>query len=177
MINIRFHGRGGQGVVTSAELLAVAASIDNKHAQAMPTFGPERTLAPVTSFCRIDTKPIVVYQEIYAPDVVVILDPSLIGVVDVIKGLKEGSTVIINSKPMEFKVDVKDVKVRYIDALPIAMDFIGKPFVNTVILGALARMNVVSIDSLRKAITQRFSGENGQKNADAATACFDACEI
>ena len=175
MLNIRFHGRGGQGVVTSAELLAVAASLDGKYAQAMPSFGPERTLAPVTSFCRIDDKPIVVYQEIYQPDIVVVLDPSLLSVVDVLKGLRPGGTVIINSKPSDFKC--KDCKMQFIDARPIAMGLIGKPFVNTVILGALGRKGIVSMESLRNAIMHRFPGENGRKNADAATACYDACQI
>lgn len=176
MINIRFHGRGGQGIVTSADILAVAASLDGKHAQAMPAFGPERMLAPVTSFCRIDDKPIVVYQEIYHPDIVVVLDPSLLDVVDVLKGLKPGGTVIVNSKPMEFKC--ADCKLHFIDARPIAMKVIGKPFVNTVILGALSRITgVVSIDSLRKAILHRFPDERGEKNASAAQACYESCPV
>jgi 2-oxoacid:acceptor oxidoreductase gamma subunit (pyruvate/2-ketoisovalerate family) len=176
MLNIRFHGRGGQGIVTSADILAVAAANDGKYAQAMPAFGPERTLAPVTSFCRIDTKPIVVYQEIYHPDIVVVLDPSLLSVVDVLKGLQPGGTVIINSKPSDFKCT--DCKMHFIDARPIAMKVMGKPFVNTVILGALARISgVVSSKSLKDAILHRFPGEGGEKNAEAAQACYDSCPI
>lgn len=176
MINVRFHGRGGQGIVTSADILAVAVSMDGKHAQAMPAFGPERTLAPVTAFCRIDTKPIVVYQEIYHPDIVVVLDPSLLGVVDVLKGLKPSGTVIINSKPSGFKCP--DCKLHFIDARPIAMKVIGKPFVNTVILGALARITgVVSIKSLKEAILHRFPDERGELNANAAQACYDSCPV
>ena len=176
MINVRFHGRGGQGIVTSADILAVAAANDGKYSQAMPAFGPERTLAPVTAFCRIDDKPIVVYQEIYHPDIVVVLDPSLLSVVDVLKGLRPGGTVIINSKPSDFTC--ADCKLHFIDARPIAMKVMGKPFVNTVILGALARTSgVVSMKSLSEAILHRFPGEAGEKNAEAAKACFDSCQI
>jgi 2-oxoacid:acceptor oxidoreductase gamma subunit (pyruvate/2-ketoisovalerate family) len=174
MISIRFHGRGGQGIVTSADILAVAAELEGKYAQAMPSFGPERTLAPVTSFCRIDTKPIVVYQQIYHPDVVIVLDSTLLDSVDVLSGLKKNGDVIINSKPSEFKC--AEGKVHFVDAYPIAMRVIGKPFVNTVILGALAKITgVVSIESLKEAIMRRFPDERGKLNADAAQACYDSC--
>ena len=176
MINIRFHGRGGQGIVTSAELIAVAASLDGKYAQAIPSFGPERSMAPVMSFCRIDDKPITVYQQIYHPDIVVILDNTLFGSIDVLKGLKKGGHVIINSKPVEFKY--AEGKVHFVDAYPIAMRVIGKPFVNTVILGALSRItNVISMGSLKNAIKQRFGGEAGEKNATAAEECYESCSI
>lgn len=176
MINIRFHGRGGQGIVTSAEIMAVAASFDGKFAQAIPSFGPERSMAPVTSFCRIDDKPIIVYQQIYHPDIVVVLDSTLLGVVDVLKGLKKDGNVIINSKETSFKC--AEGKVHFIDAYPIAMKVIGKPFVNTVILGAISRITkTVSIESLKKAIKQRFPGEVGEKNAAAAEECYESCPI
>lgn len=176
MINIRFHGRGGQGIVTSAEIVAVAASYDNKYGQAIPSFGPERSMAPVMSFCRIDDKPIIVYQQIYHPDIVVVLDPTLLGVVDVLKGLKTEGTVIINSAPRDFKC--AGANVYFVDALPISMKVIGKPFVNTVILGALSQITgVVSMDSLKKAILHRFSGDVAEKNAAAAEECYKSCKL
>lgn len=168
MISIRFVGRGGQGVVTSAEILAVAASLDGKYAQALPSFGPERSLAPVMAFCRIDEKPIVVYQQIYHPDVVVLLDPTLIGVVDLTRGLKENGIIIVNSR------ERKEIggKEYFVDAYDIAKRTIGKPFVNTAILGALSKITgVVSLDSLKKAIAQRF-GE-GNPNIAAAEECYN----
>lgn len=175
MINVTFYGRGGQGVVTSAEVLAVAASFDNKFGQAIPSFGPERTGAPVVAFCRIDTKPIVVYQQVYHPDIVVVLDPSLIGIVDVSKGLKEGGHIIINSRPFDFKC--QKGSVHFIDALPIAMEKIGKPFVNTAVLGAVSKIaGIVSLDALKKAIAQRFPDERGPKNIAAAERCYEVAK-
>ncbi|MEM2974621.1 MAG: 2-oxoacid:acceptor oxidoreductase family protein [Candidatus Micrarchaeia archaeon] len=172
MTSIRFHGRGGQGVVTSAEVLAVAAKMDKKYAQALPAFGPERSMAPVTSFCRIDEKPIIVYQQIYHPDVVVVLDPTLIGVVDFTKGLKPDGEVILNSG---HKASCPIGNVTCIDAESIAMKNIGKPFVNMAMLGALAKITkVVSLDSLKEAIGERFG--KGNPNVKAAEECYNVCE-
>jgi len=169
MLSIRFHGRGGQGVVTASDVLAVAAKIDGKYAQALPAFGPERSMAPVVSFCRIDSKPIIVYQQIYSPDIVVVLDPTLIGVVDFTKGLKSEGNVILNSS---HKTSCPIGKVTCIDAEAIAMKIIGKPFVNMVMLGALAGItNVVSLNSLKEAIAERFGKDN--PNIKAAEECYN----
>jgi 2-oxoacid:acceptor oxidoreductase gamma subunit (pyruvate/2-ketoisovalerate family) len=169
MISIRFHGRGGQGVVTSAEVLAIAIQKDGKYAQALPAFGPERSMAPVVSFCRIDEKPIIVYQQIYHPDMVVVLDPTLIGVIDFTKGLKPEGNVILNSS---HTVSCPIGKVMCIDAEAIAMKVIGKPFVNMVMLGALAGITgVVSIKSLKEAIVERFGEDN--PNVKAAEECYN----
>lgn len=175
MIRIRFHGRGGQGVITSSEILAVAASLDGKYGQAMPAFGPERTLAPVMSFCRIDEHPIAVYQETYHPDVVVVLDPTIVDAVDVLKGLRQGGTVIINSKPSD--ISCAGGKVVFVDALEIAKKHLGKPFVNTAILGALVKItSAVSLDALKSAILKRFPDERGPKNAAAAEECYNTAK-
>jgi len=170
MISIRFHGRGGQGVVTSSEVLAVAAKIDGKYAQALPAFGPERSMAPVVSFCRIDDKPIIVYQQIYNPDIVVVLDPTLIGKVDFTKGLKQDGQIIINTSHKDVKCAVGDLSC--LDAEAIAMKIIGKPFVNMVMLGALVgATNIVSLNSLKEAITERFGKDN--LNIKAAEECYN----
>jgi len=131
-------------------------------------------MAPVTSFCRIDDKPIRVYQEIYHPDIVVVLDQTLTGVVDFTKGLKPGGTILINSTSTDLKFG--DAKVVALDTTAIALRITGRAFVNTAILGALSRISgVVTMTSLKKALTQRF-GE-GDPNIAAAEECFEACPI
>lgn len=173
MINVRFHGRGGQGVVTSAEILAIACGFENKYAQALPSFGPERTGAPVSSFCRIDEKPINIYQQVYHPDYVVVLDKSLFGKIDITSGLKPNGHVIVNSKS---KIDIENIS-HFIDATKIAYEVIGRPFVNIAMLGALSKVSgLVSIDSIRKACIQRFGEEVGKKNAEAARKCYEVIE-
>jgi len=169
MISIRFHGRGGQGVVTSSDVLANAIHKDGKYAQALPAFGPERSMAPVVSFCRIDEKPIIVYQQIYHPDIVVVMDPTLIGIVDFTRGLKPEGKVIINTSHKEVKCAGEPM---CIDAEAIAMRIIGKPFVNMVMLGALAGITeIVSMKSLKEAIAERFGADN--PNIKAAEECYN----
>ncbi len=175
MINVRFHGRGGQGVVTSAEVLAISCDLEGKFAQALPSFGPERTGAPVISYCRINEKPIKVYQQIYHPDYVVVLDESLLKVIDVLAGLKKGGHLIINSKDKYFKC--ADGVVHFVDAYSISMKIIGKPFVNMAMLGAFAKVsNIVSLSSLKKAMIKRFGEEIGEKNFEAAEECYNVVE-
>jgi len=175
MISIRFHGRGGQGAVTSAEVLAIACGFEGKYAQALPSFGPERTGAPVASFCRISESPIRVYQQIYHPDYVIVLDESLLKVVDVLTGLKKGGSVIINSKSRDFKC--AEGKVYFIDAHSIATKIIGKAFVNIAMLGAFAKISkLISLESIREATIQRFGEEVGLKNYEAAEECYRAIE-
>ena len=160
MLEIRFHGRGGQGAVTAAEVLAVAAFKDGKYAQAFAKFGPERRGAPVSSFTRIDDSPIRIRQNVYEPDIVVVLDSSLMKVVDVKEGLKENGILLINTG--------KDIPNAWcVDATSIAMDIIGKPIVNTAMLGAFSKASecAVSLDSIVEAIKERFPGEMGKKNA------------
>lgn len=171
MLSIVFHGRGGQGAVTAAELLAVAASYEGKSSQAFPVFGVERRGAPVTAFCRIDDKPIRVHQQIYEPDIVVVLDKTLIDVVDVCKGLKEDGTVIVNSKE---KPNVKAKNVYFVDATEIALKHIGAAITNTAMLGAFSKATgVVKLDSVKKAIGERFDGETAEKNKAAIEECYN----
>jgi pyruvate ferredoxin oxidoreductase gamma subunit len=166
MKEIRFHGRGGQGVVTSANLLAIAAFKEGKYCQAFPFFGTERRGAPVVSFARIDKKFIRTREQIYNPDYVVVLDPTLLDDVDVTKGLKDDGMIIVNTnKKVKFKTKAK---IKNVDATAIALEVIGKPFVNTSMIGALiGATNIVKLESLIDAIKERFSGEIERNNIRA----------
>ena len=179
MLEIRFHGRGGQGGVTSAEMVALAAIDEGKYAQAFPSFGPERRGAPVQAFNRIETdRPIRVRGEILEPNVIVVLDPSLLDVVDVTAGLKPGGIAVINSRktPAEIRAKLKltpDQKVATVDATKIAKEILGVPITNTTMLGALVKATqVVKIDSLLKPLEHRF-GFLTEKNVKAMKAAYE----
>jgi 2-oxoacid:acceptor oxidoreductase gamma subunit (pyruvate/2-ketoisovalerate family)/2-oxoacid:acceptor oxidoreductase delta subunit (pyruvate/2-ketoisovalerate family) len=174
VLEIRFHGRGGQGAVTSAELFAQAAIMEGKYAQAFPSFGPERRGAPVVAFCRIDDRPIFLRTEINKPDIVMVLDPSLLSVVDVTSGLKDGGILIINSEkePHHFMLERLE-QAATINATQIALDILKRPITNTVLLGALARISaVVKMESLIDAIEQRFDAKNAARNVQALQKAF-----
>lgn len=167
MFQVRFHGRGGQGAVTAAELLSVAAFLEGKYAQAVPSFGPERTGAPVTAYCRIADEPIRSHEPIVEPDAVVVQDASLLRSVDVFAGLAEHGTVLVNAHhTIEHAVTV--------DASEIAQRALGKPIPNAALLGALVGLtHIVSIDSLATAIERHFVGATREGNLAAARAGFD----
>ncbi len=178
MIEVRFHGRGGQGAITAAEILATAAFLDGKESQAFGSFGPERTGAPVMSFCRIDDKQIRLHQQVYEPDYVVVLDETLLSSVNVFDGVKKTGKAIFATKeqPAAFFAQANGIVVDTVDAYAIAKEKIGRPIVNTALLGAIARATgIVSMDSLKKAIQERFPKELAEKNIAAATACYDSC--
>lgn len=175
MIEVRFHGRGGQGAVTAAEILAKAAFEDGKYCQAFPFFGVERRGAPVMAFTRIDDKPIRRRYQVYNPDYVVVLDDGLLEVVDVFSGIKEGANVIINTN--NGVENSNGVKINKIDATGIALDILGVPIVNTILLGAFAGVTgQVSIESLIKIINETFSGSVAEKNVKAAKMAYDAAK-
>jgi len=160
MFEIRIHSRGGQGGVTAARLIAMAALHDGKYATACPFYGAERRGAPIVSFVRIDDHPIKVYSQIRNPDLVLVLDESVMSVVDVLHGLKKGGRVLINSAHKhEFagfvtsNVDLTGIALR--DHLVVA----GSPVLDTTVLGALAKMGICSVDSVKKAIREMFSDE------------------
>jgi pyruvate ferredoxin oxidoreductase gamma subunit len=177
LIEIRWHGRGGQGAVTSAELLAKAAIIEEKYAQAFPAFGPERRGAPVVAFDRIDSqKPIRVRAEIREPDVVIVLDPTLLSVVKVTSGLKPKGILVINTSK-NFEAIEKDFgsdwKLALVDANKIAREVLGVPIVNTTMLGALLKaMAVVKMESLVEPIKERFD-RLAEKNFNAVKKAFE----
>jgi len=161
MIEIRIHGRGGQGVVTAAELIAIAAFKDGKQAQAFPSFGVERTGAPVESFARIDEQPIIIRQQILKPNILIIQDLTLLDDPNITKGCDKKTIVIINSTKTkdELKINLPQNNLHVIDASKIAMEIIGKNIVNTVILGAFAKTTgLVSLESLNLAIKEKFFG-------------------
>ncbi len=165
MIEVRIHGRGGQGAVTAAQLLAIAAFYDGKYAQAFPMFGVERRGAPATSFVRISDSPIHVREQIYNPDYVLVFDPLLVELADAKKGLKEEMVVNTNEK-ME-KGFCQDLTCK-------AMKIFGKPIINTLILGTFAgRTGVVSLEGLKKAIDQKFKGELAEKNKQAIEEAYN----
>jgi pyruvate ferredoxin oxidoreductase gamma subunit len=174
MIEIRFHGRGGQGAVTGAEILAKAAFEDGKYSQAFPFFGVERRGAPVQAFTRIDDKPIQIRYQVKNPDYVVVLDDGLVGVIDILAGIKDTSKVIVNThhkdKLSEFSVE----KMYDIDATGIALDNLGVPIVNTIMLGAFAKKSSeVSLESIKKIIKETFPGKIGEKNSKAAEIAYE----
>lgn len=172
MIEIRFHGRGGQGAVTAAEILAKAAFEDGKYCQAFPFFGAERKGAPVVAFSRISDKPIRRRYQVYNPDYVIVLDETLLDAVNVSSGLKEGGHIIINTKN---NVNVgENIETYTIDATGIALDILGVPIVNTAMLGAFAGITgEVSVDSIIKMIKETFPGKIGAKNAEASKIAYE----
>lgn len=179
MYQIRIHGRGGQGVVTAAELIAIAAFNDGKKAQAFPSFGVERTGAPIEAFARIDTKPIRTREHIYEPSVLIVQDPTLLDVVDVAKGCNEDTVVIINTSKPKSSIDLKISKANLyvLDATKIALEELGRNIVNTVILGAFASATgLVSLESLEKAVEQKFASKGKamvEKNISAIKRAYN----
>lgn len=175
MIEIRIHGRGGQGSVTAAELIAIAAFYDGKFSQGFPNFGVERRGAPVTAFVRISDKPIRLRSQIYQPDFIIIQDPTLIGGVEVFAGAQKGAKILINTtKPASHFKAPAGVTIKTIAATDLAVKIIGKPIINTILLGAFAKLSgLIKLASVEKAIKERFGGEVGEKNVAAAREGFE----
>jgi len=180
MIEIRLHGRGGQGAVTSAELLALAAIKEGKYAQAFPSFGPERRGAPVVAFCRISDERIRVRSVIAHPDIVLVLDPSILRLVDVSNGLKPEGVLVTNTRfsPEEIKKEL-GVKTRLatIDATKIAREELGLPITNTTMLGALLKASeVVDKGSMIEPLQERF-GRIAERNIKAFERAYKETRI
>lgn len=170
MKELRVHGRGGQGGVTSAELVATAAIDEGKYAQAFPSFGPERRGAPVAAFIRVSETPIRTREKVYHPDIVLVLDSSLPTLVDVAEGLNEGGIVILNTSlgaaEARKKFGLKS-KLALVDANTIAREVIGMPITNTTMLGALLKATgIVGLAALEEALDRRF-GRLSEKNKNA----------
>jgi pyruvate ferredoxin oxidoreductase gamma subunit len=182
MFQVRIHGRGGQGVVTAAELLSVAAFAQGRHAQAFPTFGSERTGAPVVSFCRISDEPIRVREPIAEPDALIVQDPTLLHQVDLFAGLGPDGYVLLNSARSLDELGIGELIGRFrrerlltIPATRIAREHLGRPLPNAALLGGFAALSgEVSIDAIAEAIRERFPGRVGDDNVAAAEAAFDA---
>jgi pyruvate ferredoxin oxidoreductase gamma subunit len=180
MIEIRWHGRGGQGAVTSIEMLALAAIEEGKYAQGFPSFGPERRGAPVAAFNRIDDDRIRARSAIYTPDVVVVLDASLVGLVNVLEGLKPDGTLVVNTvkSPDEIKKELNfKGTVATVDASTIARKELGVPITNTTMLGAVVKaINVIKIKSLEGPLKERF-GRLAPRNINALKRAFKELKI
>jgi pyruvate ferredoxin oxidoreductase gamma subunit len=180
MIEIRFHGRGGQGAVTSAELTALAAIGEGKYAQAFPSFGPERRGAPVMAFVRVSETPIVTREKVYEPDIVIVLDPSLLKIVNVEAGLKNGGVVILNTSKSAEKIrEETGIKARLatVDASRIAMETMRVPITNTTMLGALVKASgIVQMSGLQDPIKHRF-GPIAERNMNACTRAYEETKV
>jgi len=181
MFQVRIHGRGGQGAVTAAELLSVAAFLEGKHAQAFPSFGPERSGAPVVAFCRIDAQPIRLHEPVIEPDTVVVQDATLLHSVDVFQGLSPRGFLLLNSGRSLGDLGLSDVVARLparharaVDATAVARQCLGKPLPNAALLGGVAALTgAVGLDAVVQAIVARFRGQAGEGNAAAARAAYD----
>jgi pyruvate ferredoxin oxidoreductase gamma subunit len=177
MIEICIYGRGGQGGVTLAELVAHAAIQEGKYAQSMPSFGPERRGAPVLAFLRVNERErIKIRTEIAEPDVLVVLDPRLLHVGDIVSRLKKEGIAVINTKksPEEMRSDFEDVtKIAVVDAMSIAREILGLPIVNTTMIGALIKaVGLVKLESLEEPMNERF-GKVAAKNINAMRRAYE----
>lgn len=177
LVEIRWHGRGGQGAVTSAELLARAAISEGKFAQAFPSFGPERRGAPVLAFVRINAdQPIRTRAEITRPDVVVVLDSGLLSIVNVTAGLKDGGVVVINTKQnieqIRRELGVKQI-IAVVDATGIARELLGVPIANTSMIGAVIKATgAVDLKSVEEPLSDRF-GRLAERNINAMRRAYE----
>ena len=175
---VRIHGRGGQGVVTAAEVLSVAAFDEGRHAQAFPSFGSERTGAPVTSFCRIDDREIRLREPIAEPDALIVQDPTLLHQVDLFAGLRPGGHVLINTERTPEELGLTEMfegpeapTLLTVPASEIAREHLGRPLPNVALLGGFAAINpLISIEGVERAIEDRFSGSVAEGNRAAARA-------
>jgi pyruvate ferredoxin oxidoreductase gamma subunit len=180
MIEVRFHGRGGQGAVTSAELIALAAIDEGQYAQAFPSFGPERRGAPVVAFLRVSSSQIRIRSKVYHPDIVVVLDPTLLDIVDVSAGLKPKGLLVINTAK-----SLEQIRKEYgfkgplavVDASKIAMEEMKVPITNTTMLGSLIRAGkVAKLESMDNPLAHRF-GKIAERNKKAMQRAFDETQI
>jgi len=176
MFQVRIHGSGGQGVVTGAEMLSIAAFLGGRHAQAFPSFGSERTGAPVVAFCRIADTPIRLREPVMAPDALIIQDPTLLHQVDVFSGLTDDGTILINTAKSfdalglgEFAKRFRRERLLTVPATELALRHVGRPLPNAALLGAFAALGgLVALDAVNAAIERKFSGAVARANIAAA---------
>ncbi len=181
MFEMRIHGRGGQGVVTAAEMLSIAAFEEGRHAQAFPSFGSERTGAPVVAFCRIADKEIRLREPIMQPDALIIQDPTLLHQVDVFAGLKKDGLILINTKSSFAELGLDDFvrdwpaeRLCTLAATDLGLKHVGRPMPNVPLLAGFAALSgVVKLESVIMAINAKFSGKVAQGNVAAATEAYN----
>jgi pyruvate ferredoxin oxidoreductase gamma subunit len=184
MFQVRIHGRGGQGVVTAAEMLSIAAFREDRYAQAFPSFGSERTGAPVVAFCRIDNRPIRSREPVMKPDTVIIQDATLLQVIDVFSGLTRDGYVLINTAHdlaalglAEFVAERHRSRIATVNATELAMEHIGRPVPNAALLGAFAALTrQVTLESVAAAIAETFGEKLAKANIAAASAAYAALQ-
>ena len=182
MFQVRIHGRGGQGVVTGAEMLSIAAFLGGKHAQAVPNFGSERTGAPGVAFCRISDKPIRLREPVMTPDALLIQDPTLLHQVDVFQGLTKDGYILINTNRSfeelglgEFAKGFRPERLRTVPATELALKYVGRAVPNVPLLGGFAAISgVITIEAVISAIKDKFSGKVADGNIAAATGAYEA---
>lgn len=182
MFQVRIHGRGGQGVVSAAEMLSIAAFEENKHSQAVPSFGSERMGAPVVAYVRIDDKEIELREPVLEPNLLIVQDPTLFHAIDVFAGLKDDGYVLINSSKSIKELDIEDAVSKLpeghactVAATELALKHLKRPTPNTVLLGAFTALSdEVNIDAVCAAIMKKFPGKIGQMNVAAARAAHSA---
>lgn len=180
MFQVRFHGRGGQGVVTAAEMLSVAAFTEGRFSQAFPSFGSERMGAPVVSFCRIDDQSIRSREPVTKPDALIIQDVTLIHQVDLFAGLSTEGYVLINTSKSLDELGIGDYlrtfhreRLLTCPATELALEHLGRPLPNAVLLGGFAALTAqVTLESIATAINERFKGATGERNVAGATAAY-----
>jgi pyruvate ferredoxin oxidoreductase gamma subunit len=176
MFQVRIHGRGGQGVVTGAEMLSVAAFLGGKHAQAFPSFGSERTGAPVVAFCRIDEQPIRLREPVMAPDALIVQDATLLHQVDVFAGVGADGYLLINTSRSfdalglgDFVKGFRPERLLTVPATELALRHVGRPVPNAALLGAFAALGgLITLDAVVAAIESRFRGPVAHGNVAAA---------
>jgi pyruvate ferredoxin oxidoreductase gamma subunit len=176
VFQVRIHGRGGQGVVTAAELLSVAAFLEDRHSQAFPTFGSERTGAPVVAFCRFDDKPIRLREPIVEPDALIVQDPTLLHQVDLFGGVPRDAYVLVNTSRDfeelglgELDETFRPERMVTVPATELAREHVGRPLPNAALLGGFAALTgAIKLESVAAAIRDRFPGRLGEGNVDAA---------
>jgi pyruvate ferredoxin oxidoreductase gamma subunit len=181
MFQVRIHGRGGQGVVTAAEMLSIAAFLEGRHAQAFPSFGSERTGAPVVAFCRVDEREIRLREPVLEPDALIIQDPTLLHQVDVFGGLARDGYILINTSRSfealgvaEFARSLRAERLSTVPATELALKHIGRPLPNAALLGGFAAVaGLISLDAVAAAIREKFPGAVGEGNVAAAAAAYE----
>jgi pyruvate ferredoxin oxidoreductase gamma subunit len=181
MLEVRFHGRGGQGAKTAADLLATTALETGKYIQAFPEYGPERAGAPMKSFTRISDEPIYLHCGVTNPDIVLVIDPTLLETIDVTEGLGDNGILMVNTEDtpgtVRKKVNFKNGKVFTVNATKIALETIGSPLPNTPMLGALLKaVEIVPVDKLKQSVKDKFLKKIGeakvQGNLDSIDRAF-----
>lgn len=185
MFQVRIHGRGGQGVVTAAEMLSIAGFLEGKHTQAFPSFGSERMGAPVMAFCRIDDREIRLREPVMAPDALIIQDTTLLHQVNLFEGVSDHGFILINStrSPGELGLDEffdvhPHIQALAVPASQLALEYVGRPLPNAALLGGFAALTgLIRFESVAAAIEDRFKGKVAAGNIAAARAAYDSVKL